>query len=106
MPKFTLATAGGPVEVEGRRFSHYINNVRFWFAVHDAHDRSNLVVVTHIDSGMRVCQVPFLSLQAALGDRPLAARAALDALVERAGAEKVYTTLSNAEKTAQEASRA
>lgn len=98
--KLTIATQDGSVQVEGQRFSHYINNLRFWFVVHEAHDRSNLLVVTHLDSGYRVCQVPFMTLQAMAGDRPTAARAALNELVARIGESKVYSVLSEAEKAA------
>lgn len=98
--KLTIATKGGPVQVEGQRFSHYVNNLRFWFVVHDAHDRHNLLVVTHLDSGYRVCQVPFMTLQTCGGDRPTAARSALNELIARVGEDKVYSVLSEAEKSA------
>lgn len=106
MYKLTIATKGGPVTIEGQRFSHYVGNVRFWFVVHDAHDAANLVVVTHLDSGYRVCQVPFMSLQTMGGDRPTAARAALDALKARIGEDKVYSVLANAEQAAKAAQEA
>lgn len=97
MATFKIATAGGPVEVEGRRFSHYISNIRFWFIVHSAHDRTNQLVVSHQASGHRVCLIPVLRLSAHRMDQVSAARATLDELCASKGAERVYSVLSAAE---------
>jgi hypothetical protein len=85
------------VEVEGRRFSHYINNIRFWFIVHKGLD-SQLLAVTHWDSGVRLVDVPFLRLQACRGDEVAAARNTLDALAVEKGEQRVYEVLRRAEK--------
>lgn len=90
---------GSIVEVEARKFSHYIGGARYWFAYHKGTDIFGQVV-THLDSGKRVCEVPALYAAACLSDTKAAAKMAIDKLVERVGADKVKSVLNAAKKAA------
>ena len=91
--KIQITTSKGRAEVDGRRFSHYVDGVRFWFAFHKATDHAATYVVTHIESGKRVCFVPHIALAAALGDDIAAARGEIDKLVARVGAPRARSVL-------------
>ena len=93
--KITL-TDGTIKEIEGRRFSHYVANVRFWFFLHKSLTGFGLTV-THVDSGKRVLEVPHHIQMACLGDDKAAAKMALDKLIEKAGAARVRSVLAGAE---------
>lgn len=90
--KITLQT-GEVAEVEGRRFSHYVENVRFWFFLHKEIGGFGQVV-THYDSGKRVLHVPHYAIAAALGDVKAAAKGEIDKLVFRVGGARVRSVLS------------
>lgn len=94
--KITLET-GKTVEVEGRRFSHYVANVQFWFFLHKEIG-GNQQVVTHYDSGKRVLYVPHHAIAACLNDAKAAAKMELDRLVSRVGEARVRSVLSANEK--------
>lgn len=86
---------GSFLEVEGRRFSHYVGNIQFWFFLHKTVGGHGLTV-THFESGKRVCDVPHHVVAACLNDTKAAAKMELDKLVARAGAERVRSVLSGA----------
>lgn len=91
-------TTGERVAVpDAKRFSHYINNVRFWFAYHRPNDFAPGLTVSHWDSGMRVCSVSTLELNACRNDPKDAAKYALDKLCERVGGARVASKLREAE---------
>lgn len=102
MATMKIKTSSGPVEVEGRRFSHYIGNVRFWFFYHRSTDHVAMQQVTHHASGIRVCFVSANTRIACLGDEIGAARLSLDKLAQEKGADIVRDALCRAEKRAAE----
>lgn len=92
--KITLQT-GETLEIEGRRFSHYVANIRFWFFLHKTVGGIGLTV-THYESGKRVCEVPHHMIAACCNDTKVAAKMALDKLIEKAGPERVRSVLAGA----------
>ena len=94
--KIPLQT-GETLEVEGRRFSHYVANVQFWFFLHKEIG-GNRQVVTHYDSGKRVLFVPHHAIAACLNDPKAAAKMELDKLISRVGGARVRSALSANEK--------
>ena len=94
----TSITIRGPdfeAKVEGRKFSHYIGNIRYWFAYHKPYKQMFGLQVTHLDSGFKVCDAAGL-VTATLGDDKAAAKMALDQLIKRVGAEKIRSVIDNA----------
>ncbi|QGZ63776.1 hypothetical protein [Paraburkholderia acidisoli] len=83
---------GKRVRTQCRRFSHCIDNVRYWFALHGN-------TVSHIDSGLRVCDATsaYTNLHFAAQDELAVARRSLDRLVEKHGAARVASALRAAE---------
>ncbi|WP_186276557.1 hypothetical protein [Burkholderia gladioli] len=77
-------------------FAHYIENIQFRFVVTQIPGAAE-VVLTHRNSGRRVCAVPHVSIQAAAGDYVVAARGELEKVIERAGAARVRSVLASAE---------
>jgi len=92
--KITLQT-GETLDIEGRRFSHYVANFRFWFFLHKTIGGVGLTV-THYESGKRVCEVPHHMVAACCNDTKSAAKMALDKLIEKAGPERVRSILAGA----------
>jgi hypothetical protein len=81
-------------EVEARRFSYYVENVQYWFAVHKDVGHVGCLAVSHWDSGKRVALITPLEQIAAVGmDEPAQARAALGKLVAKHGAARVASVL-------------
>ena len=97
--KLTLNTPDNRV-VDARRFSHYVKNCRFWFAYHRSTDHVACMQVTHIDSGNRVCLIAHNTQCAYLGDDKSAAKRSIDMLIEKHGADRIYSVLIAAEKAA------
>lgn len=98
MAKLTITMqTGDPLEIEGRRFSHYVANIRFWFFLHKTIGGVGLTV-THYDSGKRVCEVPHHTVAACCNDTKAAAKLALDKLIEKCGPERVRSVLVGAKK--------
>lgn len=87
-------TETGRVEVPGRIFSHYIDNVQVWFTWHKP--RGCDAIVSHKDSGMRFTYVEPYRVCAALGDDIAAARSAIDAKVKQHGAPRIRSVLAGA----------
>lgn len=93
--KVAIQIEGKRVDVPGRYFSHYVANIQYWFALHDAPDHV-AKSITHADSGMRVCLLGPTSILAALGDEMLAARSELDKVITRVGAERIRSVMAGA----------
>lgn len=84
--------------VEGRRFSHCVNCIQFWFLVHRV-DHSAAARVTHIASGMWVIDIPHAMLASKVSmSIPSIAREEIDKLVAQKGAALVAKALTKAEK--------
>jgi hypothetical protein len=94
MPTYKIRLADNTIEpVEGRKFAFYVQNVREWFFVHRS---VTGWTVSHLDSGMRVCAVEHLTLNACLNDEVSAAKLSLTKLCERAGHARVRSVLAGA----------
>lgn len=52
---------GKPLEIEAERFTFYINNVRFWFAVHESKDSVGVLTISELETGMRVTDIPYIT---------------------------------------------
>ena len=99
--KFKILIGGERKEIAARRFSHYVDNVRFWFAVHPSTQFVNQLTVSHWESGKAVCHIDNMTRIAGVGmSDPDLGRAQINKLVGRVGAIKVSTTLREAEKEA------
>ena len=92
--KITLQT-GETLEIEGRRFSHYVANIRFWFFLHKTIGGVGLTV-THYESGKSVLEVPHHTVAACCNDTKAAAKMALDKLIVKVGPERVRSVLAGA----------
>lgn len=92
--KITLRN-GETLEIEGRRFSHYVANIRFWFFLHKTIGGVGLTV-THYESGKRVLEIPHHMVAACQNDTKAAAKMALDKLIAKAGPERVWSVLAGA----------
>lgn len=92
--KITLQN-GKPLEIGGRRFSHYVANIRFWFFLHKTIGGVGLTV-THYESGKRVLEIPHHMVAACQNDTKAAAKMALDKLIAKAGPERVRSVLAGA----------
>jgi hypothetical protein len=100
--KFKALINGERKEIPARRFSHYVDNVRFWFAVHPSTQFVGQLTVSHWESGKAVCHIDNLTRIAGVGmSDPDLGRAQINKLVGRVGAIKVSTTLREAEKASQ-----
>lgn len=96
MAKLTITMQNGEsLEIVGRRFSHDVANIRFWFFLHKTIGGVGLTV-THYDSGKRVCEVPHHMVAACRDDTEAAAKMALDKLISRVGPERVRSVLAGA----------
>ena len=84
-------------EVKARRFAHYVDGVRYWFAYHDSIDTVGKDI-THIDSGNRVAHIPLNIIPASLNDVKAAAKRTIDQLVETHGAARVAAVLNSTPK--------
>jgi hypothetical protein len=96
---FMCQAAGGRRTLEAEQvatFAHYIQGAQFRFVVTKLPGEV-VGSVTHRHSGNRVCAIPVVSLQAALGDVKLAAVSELKKLIERAGEARVASVLRAAE---------
>jgi len=84
---------GTKVKTECRRFSHYVGAYRYWFALHQ--ERGDAVpTVSHFESGKRVCLSKIGAIvNYSRTDELTAARQAIDALVDKVGAQKVRSVL-------------
>lgn len=97
--RMRMAETGERKPVDGaQRFSHYIGNIRFWFAVHECPSHVATLAVSHWESGKRCTLISPSEQIAAVGtDRKAQAKLALDKLVQKHGAERVQAVLRAAE---------
>lgn len=87
--KVMLAMLDGTRQpVEGRKFSHYIGGIQYWFAYHTPIGQNYGLQVTHLETGNKVCMVDAITRQAHLDDKS-AAKATLDLLIAKVGADRV-----------------
>lgn len=94
MAKYPIyLAAGGTREVEGRKFAYYVQNIREWFIVHK---EGNVYTVSDWASGMRVCDVPYMAMIAALSDEVLAAKGALKDKIAQVGEARFASVLRGA----------
>lgn len=99
--KFKALINGERKELPARRFSHYVDNVRFWFAVHPSLSNVGELTVSHWDSGKAVCHVSTTARIHGTGQsEPDLGRAEINKLVGRVGAIKVAKVLRDAERPA------
>jgi hypothetical protein len=78
-------------------FAYYVQGVQFRFVVTRLTSGFE-VALTHRESGSRVLRVPHISINAALGDHEVAAKAELKKLIDRVGEARVRSVLAAAEK--------
>ncbi|CAJ0901191.1 hypothetical protein R1479_04596 [Ralstonia mannitolilytica] len=94
---FKVAGSDGPIEAEQLgTFAFYIQNIQFRFVVTRL-PGAPTADVTHRASGKRICAIPFIALQAAVGDYIVAAKGELRNLVDRVGEARVRSVLAAAE---------
>ena len=99
--KFKILANGERKEYPARRFSHYVDGVRFWFAIHDPVDYVGGLTVSHWDSGKRVLHITPTVLAAGYRmSNAEIARAEINKLVGRVGAIRVAEILRAAEAEA------
>ncbi len=96
MKQFRIATKTGIELVNGRKFSFYIDNVRYWFFY--SNEIGHSLKISELESGFSVCDVSYTSRASSLGDDKLACKAELNSLVSRIGAAKVRSVIDNAPK--------
>lgn len=94
-------TDGDQTPIEVQKFKHRIGNVEHWFcAHHNLNGAAFGYVVSDWDSGYRVADIDFITLQACQGRVRDAARLTLNKLVERVGESRVLEVLRSAPKRA------
>ena len=99
--KFKILINNERKEHPARRFSHYVDGVRFWFAIHDPVDYTSGLTVSHWESGKRLLHIGPSILAAAHGMKPAdIGRAEINKLVGRVGAIKLAEVLRAAEAQA------
>ena len=86
--KITLAN-GHPQEVEGRRFSYYLESTQYWFIAHLDHHTGTVWTVTERSTGLRVQDIPHSTLAACRGDAIAAAKQVLKSLADRLGEARI-----------------
>lgn len=90
-------SSGGKIQAEQlATFAHYIQSEQFRFVVTRI-PGLNVAAVTHRHSGRRVCDVPSIGVQAAMGDWQRAGRNALEAFLASRDQQHVARTLRAAE---------
>jgi len=99
--KFKILMNGERKDHPARRFSHYVDGVRFWFAIHDPVDYVGGLTVSHWDSGKRLLHITPTVLAASYRmSNAEIGRAEINKLVGRVGAIKVAEVLRAAEAQA------
>lgn len=98
LTKFEALIDGVRVETPAQWFAYWVDNVRFWFALHPSLEGAGQLTVSHWATGAAVCRFT----AAGAMDFELA-RVELDQLVHRVGAIQVAKRLLAAERTPQPA---
>lgn len=96
--KFRVRTESGAETVEGEPFEASIAKCTFVFFVHEAVDGSGFLVVSEVESGVRILNIPKMTLLKKKGNRIEAARLALKKIVAGVGALKVRQEIELATK--------
>lgn len=89
---------GDQTPIEAKKFKHWIGTREHWFCVHESLEMIGRYTVSDWDSGYRVAEVQYMTLQACRGDAKDAARLTLNKLVERVGESRVLEVLRSAPK--------
>jgi hypothetical protein len=100
--KFKILMNGKREEYPARRFSHYIDNVQFWFALHKPVDYTSGLTISHWATGKRVLHIGPTALFAGVGmkDQDIA-RAELTKFANNKGQIRVAEILRAAEAAEQ-----
>lgn len=97
MPKYTINTADGERQVEGRKFAFYLKNIRYWFFVHQSSAASGWRV-SELESGMSVRDVSYHTIAACLNNEVEAAKQTIRQLIEKVGEDRVKVVIDSAPK--------
>ena len=98
MRKYKVAWADGTIkEVEGRKITIYIGNISYEFIIHESLIYSCAYELSDKASGLHICSL-LKYMPAANRDKRLAAKLAIEALIEKHGVDYVRTILDNAPK--------
>lgn len=98
MPRYKIALANGHTqEVEGRRFSFYLENIQHWFIVHREPRGLPHLVVTEKSTGMRVRDVTSVTLSICRGDEVAAAKQVLKSLADQIGEARIRQVIRKAQ---------
>ncbi len=98
MPKYRINLANGASqEVEGRRFSYYLENVQYWLIAHLDHRTGTVWTVTERSTGFRVQDIPHSTLAACRGDAIAAAKQVIKSLADRLGEARIRQTIHSAQ---------
>ena len=90
---------GDQTPIEVQKFKHWVGVYEHWFCVHHNLNGAHFgYVVSDWDSGYRVQNIDFITLQACQGRVKDAARMTLNKLIERAGESRVLEVLRKAPK--------
>lgn len=90
MPTYKITLANGHTqEVEGRRFSYYLESIQYWFIAHLDHRTGTVWTVTEMSTGLRVQDIPRSTLAACRGDAIAAAKQVLKSLADRLGEARI-----------------
>lgn len=99
MKTFNIMSENGIIAVQQfATFTYYINNVQFRFVVTAATNRSDSFTVTHRHSTKKLTEYSAFELIAACHDHKVAGKSAIIKLINRVGADRVFSVLSAAEK--------
>ena len=92
---YSIALADGTrEEVQGFKFSHYVQNIRFWFFCHKR-DGSHVYTISEFESGKAVATIDYFDQFSGKPIKDLA-KARIDALVVKHGATRVRSILAGA----------
>ena len=91
------SSTGGKIQAEQlATFTHYIKGEQFRFVVTRI-PGNNIAAVTHRISGLKVCDVPSIAVQASAGDWVVAGRTTLIKFIADRDEQRIYVVLRSAE---------
>lgn len=96
--QFKIATKNGFDLVEGKRFSYYIDNVRYWFFYHKETSWTHNLCISELSSGFKICNVDYSTRVASLNNDKAACKSTLDNLIKKYGAKNVRMRIDSAPK--------
>lgn len=94
--QFTIMTKNGPELVNGRKFSFYIGQYRYWFFY--STDITHGLRVSELESGFKVLDVSYSTRTTCLNNDKAACKLELTKLVERLSADKIKSVIDTAPK--------